>query len=104
MWRTSVETIADIDVEIVSARWRWLHGGWEENVDAVNRAKAAIDLLLERRYNLMQAAAAGPSEAAAASGAGEARCSPDLSRRRHSATDGQCGSCGELRQCLRSVG
>ncbi|MEP7178531.1 MAG: hypothetical protein ABI775_05545 [Pseudonocardiales bacterium] len=60
----TVETIADIDVQIVSARWRWLHGTWDDKVDAVNRAKAAIDLLLERRYELMRAAAAGRTEAA----------------------------------------
>jgi hypothetical protein len=65
MWRMTVETIADVDVQIVSARWRLLHGVWGENVDAVNRAKAALDALLERRYELMQTAAAGTGQAAA---------------------------------------
>jgi hypothetical protein len=56
MWRMTVETIADVDIQIVSARWRWLHSTWEENADAVERAKVTIDLLLERRYELTQAA------------------------------------------------
>jgi hypothetical protein len=87
----TVETIADIDVQIVSAHWRWLHSEWEGNVDAVNSNKAAIDLLLERRYKLMQAAA-DTTEATAASGARDNWCSPDLSRRRRSATDDQRGN------------
>jgi hypothetical protein len=62
----TVETIADVDIQIVSARWRWLHSAWEGNVDAVERAKAAIDVLLDRRCELMQASAAGTNEAAAA--------------------------------------
>jgi hypothetical protein len=53
-----IETIADVDTQIVNARWRWWHGAWEKNVDQVDGAKAAIDVLLERRYELMQAAAA----------------------------------------------
>jgi hypothetical protein len=52
----NIETIADVDTQIVNARWRWWHGTWEKNVDQVDRAKAAIDVLLERRYELMQAA------------------------------------------------
>jgi hypothetical protein len=52
-----IETIADVDTQIVNARWRWWHGAWEKNVDQVDGAKAAIDVLLERRYELMQAAA-----------------------------------------------
>jgi hypothetical protein len=88
MRRMTVETIADIDIQIVSAHWRWLHSEWEGNIDGVNRAKAAGDLLLERRYKLMQAAA-GTADAAA-SGARETWCSPDLARRRRPAADDQC--------------
>ncbi|MDT4961591.1 MAG: hypothetical protein QOF87_1238 [Pseudonocardiales bacterium] len=66
MRRMTVETIADIDIQIVSARWRWLHSAWEGDFDAVYRAGAAIDVLLDRRNELMQAAAAGTSEAVAA--------------------------------------
>jgi len=62
----TVETIADVDIQIVSARWRWLHSAWEGNLDAVDRAKAAVDALLERRYELIQAPAADTNEAAAA--------------------------------------
>jgi hypothetical protein len=64
MRRMMVETIADVDAKIVSTRWRWLHGTWEGNLDAVERAKAAIDVLLERRYELMQVATAAAAAAA----------------------------------------
>jgi hypothetical protein len=64
--RMTVETIADVDIQIVSARWRWLHSAWAGNVDEVVRAKAAIDVLLDRRYELMQAAVAATGEPAAA--------------------------------------
>jgi hypothetical protein len=53
-----IETIADVDTQIVNARWRWWHGAWEKNVDQVDGGKAAIEVLMERRYELMQAAAA----------------------------------------------
>lgn len=52
-----LETIAEVDTRIVNARWRWLHGTWEKNVDEVERARVAIDALLERRYQIMQASA-----------------------------------------------
>jgi hypothetical protein len=52
----TIESIADVDTEIINARWRMWHGGWEDNADQVDLAKAAIDLLLERRYELMRAA------------------------------------------------
>lgn len=50
--------IANVDSQIVSAHWRWLHAVWEEDVDQVERARAAVDVLLERRFEIMQAAAA----------------------------------------------
>jgi hypothetical protein len=53
-----IELIADIDTQIVNARWGWWHGSWEDNIDEVDCAKAAIDVLLDRRYELMQAVAA----------------------------------------------
>jgi hypothetical protein len=43
-----------------------LHSAWEGDFDAVYRAGAAIDVLLDRRNELMQAAAAGTGEAVAA--------------------------------------
>jgi hypothetical protein len=64
--RMTAETIADVDVQLIRTRWRWLHSSWGGNVEAVDRAKSALDALLERRYALMQATAAGPNEAAAA--------------------------------------
>jgi hypothetical protein len=64
--RMTVETVADVDIQIVSARWRWLHSACQANADEVVRAKAAIDVLLDRRYELTQAAAAETAEPAAA--------------------------------------
>lgn len=64
--RMTVETIADVDIQIVSARWRWLHSTWQGNADEVVRAKAAIDVLLDRRSELMRAAAAATHAPAAA--------------------------------------
>jgi hypothetical protein len=61
-----IKTIADIDTQIVNARWRWWHGAWEKNVDQVDAAKAAIDVLLERRYEFMQAADNAAADNAAA--------------------------------------
>ena len=66
MRRMTVETIADIDVQLVSARWRVLHNTWEGKAQAADRAAEAIDLLLERRYELMRATANEASESAAA--------------------------------------
>jgi hypothetical protein len=51
-----IETIADVDTQIVNARWRSWHGEWEANLEQVGQAKAAIDELLERRYELMRMA------------------------------------------------
>jgi hypothetical protein len=59
-----IETIADVDTQLVNARWRWWHGAWEKNADQVDGAKAVIDMLLERRYELMQAAATDSTAAA----------------------------------------
>jgi hypothetical protein len=53
-----IETIADVDTQLVNARWRWWHGRWAQNIDQVDGAKAVIDVLLERRYELMQTACA----------------------------------------------
>jgi len=43
----SIQTVGEVDAQIVNAHWRWLHGVWEDN---------AIDALLERRYEIVQAA------------------------------------------------
>jgi hypothetical protein len=51
-----IEAIAAVDTQIVNARWRWLHGAWAKNADEAERARVAIDVLPERRYELMQAA------------------------------------------------
>jgi hypothetical protein len=67
-----IKTIADIDTQIVNARWRWWHGAWEKNVDQVDAAKAAIDVLLERRYEFMQAADNAAADNAAADNAAAA--------------------------------
>jgi hypothetical protein len=67
-----IKTIADIDTQIVNARWRWWHGAWEKNVDLVDAAKAAIDVLLERRYEFMQAADNAAADNAAADNAAAA--------------------------------
>jgi hypothetical protein len=53
----TIETIADVDTRIVNARWRLLHGTWADNVDEVELARVAIDVLLERRYQITQASA-----------------------------------------------
>jgi len=53
--RTIVEAIAAVDVQLVNLRWRWWHGEWAEDADRVARAMAAIDALLERRHELVQA-------------------------------------------------
>jgi hypothetical protein len=48
------EAISDVDIRIVRARWRLMHALWGENTDDVDVARAAIDALLERRYELTQ--------------------------------------------------
>jgi hypothetical protein len=53
----SIETIGDVDARIEDIRWRGLHGHWDANVDEVELARLAIDVLLERRYEIMHAAA-----------------------------------------------
>jgi hypothetical protein len=53
----SIETIADVDTRIDDFRWRWLHCVWDATVDEVELAKLAIDVLLERRHEIMHAAA-----------------------------------------------
>lgn len=55
------EVIADVDSEIVTAYWRRLHAEWEEDVERLERAKVAIDALLERRFEITQAQAAEPA-------------------------------------------
>ncbi len=52
---THFETIAEVDTQIVMARWRVWHGVWERNSEQVESAKKAIDVLLDRRYELMPA-------------------------------------------------
>jgi hypothetical protein len=52
------EAVADVDIRIVRARWVWLHAVWGENADEVEVARVAIDLLLERRYEITHTAAA----------------------------------------------
>jgi hypothetical protein len=51
------EQVSDVDIRIVRARWHWLHAVWGDNVVEVERARAAVDALLERRYEITQAAA-----------------------------------------------
>ena len=63
------EVIADVDSELVTAYWRRLHAEWEEDVAGLEHAKVAIDDLLERRFEIMQAQAA---EAEAAEAEAEA--------------------------------
>lgn len=50
--------IAVVDSEIINAHWRRLHAMWAEDIEELERARAAIDLLLDRRIELMQALAA----------------------------------------------
>ncbi len=52
------EVIADVDSEIVTIYRRRLHAEWEEDVERLEQAKVAIDVLLERRFKIMQAQAA----------------------------------------------
>ncbi|MEP7179329.1 MAG: hypothetical protein ABI775_09595 [Pseudonocardiales bacterium] len=51
------EAVSDVDVRIVRARWLWLHAVWGEDPDEVEVARAAIDVLLERRYEITRASA-----------------------------------------------
>jgi hypothetical protein len=51
------EAVSNIDIRIVRARWRLMHAVWGENSGDVEVARAAIDALLERRYELTRAAA-----------------------------------------------
>jgi hypothetical protein len=51
------EAVSDVDIRIVRARWRLLHAVWCENTDDVELARAAIDVLLELRYEISQAGA-----------------------------------------------
>jgi len=52
----SIQTVGEVDAQIVNAHWRWLHGVWEDNAEEMRLARAAIDALLERRYEIVQAA------------------------------------------------
>jgi hypothetical protein len=52
------EAVTDVDIRIVRARWLWLHAVSGDNSDEVEVARAAIDVLLEHRYQITQAAAA----------------------------------------------
>jgi hypothetical protein len=56
--------VADIDSELVAAYWQRLHAVWEEDVERLDEAREAIDVLLDRRFELRQAPDA---EAASAS-------------------------------------
>jgi hypothetical protein len=49
------EAIADVDGEIVNAHWRWLHARWEEDAEGLVQATVAIDILLDRRIQIMHA-------------------------------------------------
>jgi len=50
------ETLTDVDTQIVNARWQWLHCVWEERAHEIELARVAIDVLLERRHEIMLAA------------------------------------------------
>ena len=51
----SREAVAFVDSQIVNAHWRWLHARWAEDSEESERAMIAIDLLLDRRFEIMQA-------------------------------------------------
>lgn len=55
--------VAEIDSELVAAYWRRLHAVWDENVEQLDEARAAIDVLLDRRFELMQAPSAEAASA-----------------------------------------
>jgi hypothetical protein len=46
--------VAEIDSELVAAYWRRLHAVWDEDVEQLDEARAAIDVLLDRRLELTQ--------------------------------------------------
>jgi hypothetical protein len=48
------DTIADIDTQLVAVHWRCLHGSWADDGVALAEARAELDALLDRRYQLMQ--------------------------------------------------
>jgi hypothetical protein len=50
--------IADVDSQIVNAHSQWLHAAWEHDFERLEQAMLAIDMLLERRFRIMQAQAA----------------------------------------------
>jgi hypothetical protein len=52
------EAIADVDSEIVNAHWRWLHAAWAQDFERLEQATLEMDMLLERRFQIMQAQAA----------------------------------------------
>jgi hypothetical protein len=43
-------TTADIDVQLVAARWRHLHAVWADDADRVRETAATLDRLLELRH------------------------------------------------------
>ena len=51
------DSVSDVDINIVRARWRWLHAVWGEDADEVEVARAAVDVLLQRRYEIAKTAA-----------------------------------------------
>jgi hypothetical protein len=53
----TTDTVTDVDTQIVNARWQWLHCVWEQRVHDIELARVAVDVLLERRHELMLAAA-----------------------------------------------
>ena len=55
--RISHEAVAEVDSQLVNARWRWLHAVWEQDAGRVEETTAAIDALLELRFEIMQSAA-----------------------------------------------
>ena len=55
--------VADIDSELVVAYWQRLHAVWDEDVQRLDEARATIDVLLDRRFELTQAPGAEAASA-----------------------------------------
>ncbi|HEY7046106.1 MAG TPA: hypothetical protein VH373_02720 [Jatrophihabitantaceae bacterium] len=51
----AARNVAEVDSELVTAYWRRLHAVWDEDVERLEEAREAIDVLLERRFELMPA-------------------------------------------------
>jgi hypothetical protein len=48
----TTETLADIEIELVAAKWAWLHAIWAGEPNLAETAWTLIDELLELRYRL----------------------------------------------------